>query len=296
MSYAAYFRKPFLAARLARGAKITLGERTYRIKGFIVNTLALSGARKHAESSMDEVYAAALKCKPGAFLDVGVNLGQTLFKILALDPRRLYFGFEPQLSCAFFVQQFLQQNQLGSQCIFPFGLSNESRMVRLFHREGNFDRSASIVQGFRPDSFYSGQDYVSVRRGDEVVSELQVGPISTIKIDAEGAELEVVEGLLGTIQRDLPFVIFEVLNHVLATGEALNEETIAFRESRVRRMEALLRQQGYDIYNIVSAGIVTKVAQIEPRRAQTPLYTNYIAASQSHSSLFEQCLRESAHL
>ena len=44
--------------------------------------------------------------------------------------------------------------------------------------------------------------------------------VCCIKVDVEGAELEVFEGFLNTIEKTKPFLIFEVLNHFLAvTGQ-----------------------------------------------------------------------------
>jgi hypothetical protein len=43
MAISAYLKKAVLAASLSRGRKITLAGKTYQMKGFFVNTLALKG-------------------------------------------------------------------------------------------------------------------------------------------------------------------------------------------------------------------------------------------------------------
>src|ERR1700688_1827981 len=103
-----------------------------------------------------------------------------------------------------------------------------------------------MVKNFRPESFYTEDRYVCVRKGDELISELQVTSVSAIKIDVEGAELEVIEGLLDMIGAKRPFIVFEVLNHFLAvTGDKLDDQHIRFRESRIEKMEDILRQRDY---------------------------------------------------
>ena len=52
---------------------------------------------------------------------------------------------------------------------------------------------------------------VQTRIGDEALTELGISLISVIKIDVEGAELQVLRGLSGTLRSARPPVIFEVL-------------------------------------------------------------------------------------
>lgn len=276
-----HLRKIALAARLSRTKKVTLGKRTYRIRGLFVNKLALKDIGS-AEPWLDPVYEAALKLKSGVFVDVGVNLGQTLIKILALDHDRRYLGFEPQVSCCFLVQQFLEDNQLKDHTVLPVGLSNRNQTLEMFLRDGGGDSTASVVRGFRPQTFYTSHRYVLLRKGDEVISEVEPGSCCAIKIDVEGAELDVVEGLSHTIQEDQPILIFEVLNHFLAvSGEALDESTVRFREDRIRKLEALLRGLAYEVYNIRPGNRLKKVDRIEPLASSDLSLTNYVAISKT---------------
>jgi FkbM family methyltransferase len=280
MGFSAYFKKAALAASLLRGRSITLGDNTYRIKGFFINSLALKDRTELREPWLDAVYQTVLRCRKGAFLDVGANLGQTMFKILSLDSSRQYIGFEPQVSCCFPIQQFLEENHIGNYAILPVGLSNKNGTVKLYLREGGFDSTASMVKDFRPESFYASHRYVCVRKGDELISELQVTSVSAIKIDVEGAELEVIEGLLDLIGAKIPFIIFEVLNHfVLVTGDKLDDQHIRFRESRIEKMEDILRQRDYVILNVLPGNCLKKVRRIVPPISADLSVTNYIAVS-----------------
>jgi len=214
-----------------------------------------------------------------------------MLKILALDMTRQYVGFEPQPWGCSLIQSFIEENSLKHHTILPIGLSNRNHLVKLYIKSGGFkcagyESMSSVVENFRPDSFYTSSQDVCVRRGDEVIAELKIPSISAIKIDVEGGELEVIEGFSDIIREKMPPIIFEVLNHYLAlTGEKLDDQVIRFREGRVEKMESLLRGQGYQIYNVLPGNILKRVRKIQPRMSKDLSNTNYVAVSkQDHGS------------
>ena len=57
--------------------------------------------RRHAHW-LDSVYEIMLRQREGAFVDVGINVGQTMVKVLGIDRERRYIGFDPQVGpCCF---------------------------------------------------------------------------------------------------------------------------------------------------------------------------------------------------
>jgi len=293
MSLVSILRKSPIVWTLATGKTLKLGNRTFRIKGFLANPLALNNEGLQAnEPWLDVVFHSILLCREGTFLDVGANLGQTMFKLLRLDPDVRYLGFEPQMSCCLMTQRFLDDNRLTNCKIFPFGLFNANRLIKLHTSCSDYDCAASMVDGFRPESFYAADRYVCVRRGDEVVSELGLIHISGIKVDVEGAELEVLEGLIETIEVTRPFLIFEVLNHFLAmTGACLDETTLKFREARIEKLEKLLRPLGYEIFNILPGSQLNRVSRIAPPVSSDLSLTNYVAAPAPDLDAFLKAFR-----
>lgn len=287
MGMSAVFRKLAVLRQLSRRRRLKLGDSQYRLRSFFVNELALQTSADVIEPSLDVVYQAALTSKPGAFVDVGANIGQTLFKVLSFDKDREYVGFEPQISCCFLVQKFIEENGLENHTILPLGLSNRNQIVKLHFREGAYDSTASTIENFRPPSFYSGYRYICVRKGDEVVAELELNPISTIKIDVEGAELEVLEGLSNTIREQQPFIIFEVLNsYLVLSGEKLDEEVIRFRRERIDGMERTFRNAGYEIYQVLPASRLKRVETIRPGSSPDLSATNYVAIAKNRKAAF----------
>jgi FkbM family methyltransferase len=283
----AALKKTATLVRLPRTKYIKLGGATYRVRGLTVNELVLQDGTTTYEPWLDAVLAAALKCRSGAFLDVGANIGQTLLKLLTLDRARQYVGFEPQVSCCSIIQQFIEDNHLENHTIFPLGLSENSRLVKLHIRDADYDNTATIIEGFRPESFYRSFQHVYVRKGDEVMNELGNPCLSIIKIDAEGAELEVINGLSKTIREQTPFIIFEVLNYYLVvTREALDEQTTRFRQDRIQQLEGILRGLGYDIYNALPGNVLKKIHTIQPTISADYSITNYIAVPNRDSQSF----------
>jgi FkbM family methyltransferase len=294
MSFIAYLRKAILAGRLARGRTVKLGDKVYRVKGLFANALALQTAAHwhEKEPGLDGVLKTILRCREGAFLDVGANLGQTMFKVLALDSSRQYIGFEPQVACCFMIQRFLEGNRVTNFTILPIGLSNTNRLARIRSGQTDYGAIASVVDGFRPDRFYDSCRYACLRNGDEVVSELGVDSVCAIKVDVEGGELEVFEGLLNTVDKAMPFLIFEVLNHFLTvTARKLGDEMIRFRELRIQKLEALLRQRDYEIFKVLPGELIS-ISKIVTIVSDDLSLTNYFAAPKSGVDKFLRVFHE----
>ena len=270
------------------GSRLRLNGRDYRAEVFFPNQLAL--APQQSEAYLNPAFAAALALKEGAFLDVGANIGQTLLTLLTLDAERHYVGFEPQLDCAFYIQRFIEQNRLPRHSILPIALSNRSGLTELFRRSVQTDTTASTIRGFRSDDFYGKADWVPLVKGDQVVSDLGLSTIGVLKVDVEGGELEVLEGFRDSLSSHRPFVFFEVLNHFLVVGrKPLDPETVAFREARVAKLESLLRDAGFAIFNVLPDHAL-ELQRIQPKVSADLKLTNYVAAPKDMASEFSRTL------
>ena len=81
------------------------------------------------------------------------------------------------------------------------------------------------------------------------MSEFNGGLVSIIKIDVEGGELEVIQGLKNTISEYRPFIICEILP---IYDE--NSEIGRFRKSRQNKLQKLLDKNEYKIFRILDGG------------------------------------------
>jgi len=161
---------------------------------------------------MESLLKRLLDHQPGVFVDVGVNLGQTLVKVKACDPLREYVGFEPNPQCVAYVQSLVKANHFRNCVLLPVGLFTADRVLALHLFSGHgHDPSASMIENFRQSSQSATKIFVPVFRFESVASHLGSNPVGIVKIDVEGAELEVIQSLENLIKRDHPVILIEVL-------------------------------------------------------------------------------------
>jgi len=226
---------------------LTIKRNKRRIKVPIINGLGFHNLVV-LEKWMDDLISSILKIQEGAFIDVGANLGQTLLNVICNNGGRIdYFGFEPNYTCCNYLYELIRVNRLPNCHVIPVGLSNNDGIFKLFAKSES-GREGSFVKGFRPELSYSYAKYASFSSGDTVIPTLGISSISIIKIDVEGGELEVIQGLLKTIRNLKPFIICEILS---TTGQ--------FRRNRASQLYKIIIGENYVIYNILNDGNIKNI-------------------------------------
>ena len=143
---------------------------------------------------------------PGVILDVGANIGNhTLMfsryaqRVLAFEPGHRAFGV---------LQQNLAANGLDHVTALNVGLSDTDATQTLYvELSGNLGESSLTLQNLTSDQYL--EDTIALRVGDAVVAEQGVGQVDFIKIDVEGHEQAVIQGLRQTIRSSRPVVLME---------------------------------------------------------------------------------------
>lgn len=179
-----------------------------------------------------------LEQKEGAFLDIGINLGQTLIKVKGVEPKRKYIGFEPNPTCVFYIKELIKRNKFKDCTVIPVGLFIEDK-VALLECVNNieFDSAASLIQNFRPDHKVYHKIPVPVFCFQKIADVLDFDAIGIVKIDVEGAELEVVKSLYQLFQSYRPIVLLEVL-------PVYSQENVT-RKERQEELEQLFSELNY---------------------------------------------------
>jgi len=172
------------------------------------------------------------------FVDVGVNVGQTLIKVKTKFPNMPFLGFEPNATCVEYVQQLIKKNQFDKCIVYNCALSSRTKAMVL---EKSFaaDPRASFVSSFRP-GYFSDKEYVLAIDYDSLFSSTG---FSFVKIDVEGGELEVIQGMKSSLEKYQPIITCEVL-------DCHSAETFSFTQDRANLLTSLLSSIDYGVIRL----------------------------------------------
>jgi FkbM family methyltransferase len=136
-------------------------------------------------------------------LDVGANIGN---HALAFSTRAgQVHAFEPLPEAWSLLEQNIRQNSIGNINAHPFALSDETGTSTLYrNRSGNVGGSSFDEQGAAAEAVT-----VHKKTGDQVVEELGLHRIDLVKIDVEGHELYVLNGLMRALEKFHPCIVME---------------------------------------------------------------------------------------
>lgn len=219
------------------------GHRTIVLDGQRLRVPRVQGLSCTAsEPWMLELLRQVLPLKSGRFLDVGVNLGQTLVKLRRLAPRRDYLGIEPNPACLHYLRLLVRELGYEGVQFAPVGLFERDGLLSLeFFSDDPADASASLIGGYRPNRVHR-RSLVPVLRYEAVEAAAGAATLGVVKIDVEGAELEVLRGLLPALRRDRPVLLMEVLPAYRADNRV--------RIERQQALAALLGELDYRLHRV----------------------------------------------
>ncbi|HQQ64258.1 MAG TPA: FkbM family methyltransferase [Pseudomonadales bacterium] len=135
---------------------------------------------------------------PGdVYVDVGANIGYyTLIAAQRVGVHGKVIAYEPDTDNFALLQRNVALNQLSHVRIFPCALSDKNETGQLFLSEDNFG----------DHRIYGSGDHrktrnITLLKGDEHVGQ-QTGRIDFLKIDTQGSEYFVVNGLHGLLEKN----------------------------------------------------------------------------------------------
>lgn len=184
--------------------KINLVYRT-RVSGAKVKVPVINGLGFNnvtvTEPWMCELLRLVIPLKEGTFIDVGVNTGQTLIKLKAVDRNIDYVGFEPNPSCVYYSEALIKANRYINCRLVPVGLLDKNAVLKMdLYSRNESDSSASLIENFRPGEKVYHSIFVPVSRFESMQRLLNISKIAVIKIDVESAELEVLRSMQDAIK------------------------------------------------------------------------------------------------
>ena len=145
--------------------------------------------------------------QPIAF-DVGANIGTHGIPMSKFCEQ--VYMFEPQPDNIELIKKSLNLNVVNNATVCEFGLSDSSDDAILFvNLDGNNGSSTLLSEISQQEFKHCHKIEVPLRQGDAFVKDKKIPHVDLIKIDVEGFEGRVIEGLKETIARERPFIILE---------------------------------------------------------------------------------------
>ena len=206
------------------------------------------------------------------FIDVGANIGQTLIAVKTASRSICYLGFEPSVSCCYYLKNLILANGYADCRVYNVALSDTLKETVL-ETNGEADPTGSIVTALRP-AFFSRRESVFSIDHDRLPTDQK---ITCVKIDVEGGELETLLGMQTLIARDRPYILCEIL-------DSFSADVLTFTQQRANRVGKLLRQHGYGIIQLVQNEATDRIVsfneidtvRIEQWRKKSLEFNDYI--------------------
>ena len=183
--------------------------------------------------------------KIDVFIDVGVNLGQTLMKIKSIHPAVQYIGFEPNPDCVYYVDYLIRLNQLSNTQLNCLALGDRQDYLNL-NFKGLQDTRATLLNDKKLLQTLDLNRKVPVIPLDDLHYEFDSNLTVILKVDVEGFELEVFKGAEKFIDRYKPILLFEILpDHSEKEKEDKQMEIFHFLKSKNYMIYLICQKLGY---------------------------------------------------
>jgi FkbM family methyltransferase len=252
------------------------------------------------DSDLLETLKKVLQHRRGPVVDVGANIGLLLRGLAQIDREIPYVAFEPSVTCCHYLEAFIRSNGLTRHVVFPVALGCEGGVVTFqFNEEA--DVSGTITRGFRPQAMYRHRKPVILESGDAILSEVfrdSCDRIALVKMDVEGAESLVLNGLTQTIATHRPFIILEIAPYQHFIDGTLNKayfgevtqseaERIArWRQERIRDIDSFLEDRRYACLKILKNGDLRRVSSVDQGSQKDFKELNYLAVPHEEFARF----------
>lgn len=244
-------------------------KRNYFGKNFIipiVNNLGYDNLVLYDGVWKKNFFEKLLKLKEGIFIDIGVNIGQTLILLRAFDEKIQYIGFEPNAACIYYVNLLMRANKFKNSVVVPTGVYNSNNIMS-FDITGDSDQGGTIVQNLRPGLNYLENIFVPVFDFDTLKKDLNIDKVSLIKIDVEGSELGVLQSLKNFLMKDKSLVVCEIL-------WAHNEDKLKDNEKRNEEIMKLAKEMDYKVFQIIKKEDKSDIAHLKSiTKIENKIYT-----------------------
>jgi FkbM family methyltransferase len=203
----------------------------------------------------------------GTFVDVGAHLGSFTLAAAALGSRVI--AFEASETNFRLLRTAVAYNDLEARVDVIHGAAAAAPGTVRFRGGGLFGAVEPLAR--KSNGAPPAKEVPSVRV-DHVLSELGVERVDLVKLDVEGYELEVLEGLERTLDDD-PYVVFE------SNGPALGPHG-----GTVKQLKQALVRRGYALF-LIDRATPGQLVPVAPDDVQTEAAADYLAVKGDRPAL-----------
>ena len=186
----------------------------------------------HSERELKTL--ALLLKEDSVLIDVGANKGEfTIFGAKRV-PRGRVLSFEPTEVNSQILEKNVNKNKFDNVKIFRIGLSNKSKNIPIYEpydKYLNGTKNEGAFSVFESKEVGKFLQNINVEIFDQIIKNEGLNKVSVIKIDVEGSELEVLEGMSETLRKFKPYIIIETNEKVLKSANHSSLEIITFLDN-----------------------------------------------------------------
>ncbi len=151
--------------------------------------------------------------KPHFFLDIGSNSGIYSLTVGDQFSKIKVLAFEPIKKTRSIFKKNVSLNKKNKNVkLYPFGLSDKSKnlLVKAQIKNGYIQKGGFGVANNNEDTTSLHTEYAPFKRGDDLLK--IKNKIVFVKIDVEGHEINVLEGMLKILKRNKVFLQIEIFD------------------------------------------------------------------------------------
>ncbi len=154
-------------------------------------------------------------------LDVGANIGMVTIPLSMLAPKGHVYAFEGSPETTLALQETVKANGLSNVSVFNTVVGKDREQVKFFDTPEVRSSGHYIPLSLEREVTSLWQDSLKVltcetNSIDHLVDELGMERVDFIKLDVEGAELDVLAGARETLRRFKPIVMMEFNSYAFA--------------------------------------------------------------------------------
>lgn len=192
----------------------------------------------------------------GMFLDVGANVG--VHSLVASKAYRKVLAVEPFPPLIERLLHHIRINNIPNIELIKGGLGSATREVSFRAPSPRNLGTGRVTEDDNEDS-----TKVQLYHGDEIISKQEL-PLSAVKIDVEGFEIDVLSGLKGSLEKHRPLIICELLTdtteHIKAFTSAIPENYEFFTLENIQRKKFRLSPWNKCAGDVVACPVECKQA------------------------------------